>query len=175
MAQWQIVEHSRQTRLSRGIEDGVILIMDAFIFLQMEHERIEQQLDEFIESFDQMTNEKRFECTSLIFDEIKKHFTHQQSLLSRSSDDVAEFLTECSKDQNDIVEAMNDLLMSHVDDLNFGTELRKLSKSFDVHLKHYRDKLFVQYREQLSTQELRCMDSQVTDWMLGSTPANRFQ
>jgi hypothetical protein len=149
--------------------------MDAFIFLQMEHERIEQQLDEFSGSFDQMTNAKRFECTSLILDEIKKHLAHQKSLIAGSSDNVTEFLTECAQDQSDIDEAMNNLLMSHVDDLNFGTGLRRLLHSFDNHLKHYREILFVQYREQLSPQEQRCMDSQVSNWMLGSTPVNRFE
>ena len=149
--------------------------MDVFEFLEVEHHRIEEQLDEFVASYNQMSNAKRFERTALILDEIKRHFGHQNSFLSHiCNEQDAECLKECLSDRKNIIDAMDSLLMSHVDDADFREELRKLLLSFDTHLKHYRDTLFADFRQQLSPQELRNMDSQADDWMLGSAPGSRF-
>jgi len=150
--------------------------MDVFTYLEAEQQRIQQQLQEFISSYDQMPNEKRFERAALILGEIRRLLEHQKSLVSRISNDDKDtyFLKECLTDRENIVEAMDNLLMSHVDDSDFREGLRQLLRRFDTHLKHYQDKLFVAFRQQLSPQELRNMDSQATDWMLGSAFGSRF-
>lgn len=149
--------------------------MNVFEILKAEHHRIEQQLDEFVASYDQMSNAKRFERSSLIFDEIKRHFVHQETVLSHiSSEKDAECLEECLRDRKNIIAAMDNLLMSHVDDADFREGLRVLLARFDEHLKHSEDKLFANFRQQLSAQELRNLDERAADWMLGSTFGSRF-
>ncbi len=150
--------------------------MDVFKYLEAEHQRIQQQLDEFIVSYNQMSNPKRFERSSLIFDEIKRHFEHETTVVSRISNEDKDtaLLKECSADKSKINDAMDNLLMSHVNDLDFKEGLCDLLNRFDTHLEHYQDIPFVLFRQQLSRQELRCMDSQATDWMLGSAFGSRF-
>jgi hypothetical protein len=150
--------------------------MDIFLFIETEQQRIEQQLDEFIASYHQMTNEKRFERASLIVDEIRRHLEHEKTFVSRISNENKDtkFLNECLKNKEEIMDAMDFLLMSHVDDVDFREGLRKLLERFDAHLEHYNDKLFVAFRQQLSSQELASMNSQATDWMLGSEFGSRF-
>jgi len=150
--------------------------MDVFKYLEAEHQRIKQQLDEFIASYNQMSDPKRFERSSLIFDELKSHFEHETNLVSRISNDDKDtvFLKECLSDRENIVDAMDFLLMSHVDDVDYKQGLGELLLRFDAHLAHYKDRPFVAFREQLSLQELRTLDSQATDWMLGSSFGSRF-
>ncbi len=145
--------------------------MDVFELLEAGHHRIEQQLAEFIADYDQMSNAKKLERASLIFGEITKHFKHQESLISTVSNDQnvkQPFIDECLKDRKNITDAKDNLLMSHVDDADFSDGLRALLGRFDAHLKHYANKLFVEFRQQMSPQEVRTMDSQATEWMLGS-------
>src|SRR6202022_2486979 len=124
----------------------------------------------------QMSDPKRFERSSLIFDEVKRHFEHESTVISHVSNDDKDtvFLAECLSDRERIIDAMDNLLMSHVNDLDYKNGLRDLLRRFDMHLAHYQGNLFVAFREQLSLQELRMMDSQATDWMLGSPFGRRF-
>src|SRR4029450_7352266 len=145
--------------------------MDAFKLLEAEHHQIEQQLGEFIAGYDEMSNPRRLERAKLIFSEITKHFEHQQALfrsVSKAKEADRSFVEECFRDRKDIIDAMDNLLMSHVDDDDFSQGLRALLARFDAHLKQYADKLYVQFRQQLSVQELRAMDSQASEWALGS-------
>ena len=122
----------------------------------------------------QNVNAKRLERTALILDEIKRHFGHQKSFLSHMSNEQdAECLKKCQRSKT-LIDAVDSLLMSHVDDADFREELRKLLVSFDTHLKHYSDTQFAGFRQQLSPQELRNMDSRPDDWMLGSAFGSRF-
>jgi len=150
--------------------------MDIFLFLETEQQRIEQQLDEFISSYTQMTNPKRFERASLIVDEIRRHLEHQKTLVLRISNDEKDtkFLLESLKRREDIIDAIDFLLMSHVDDVDYQDGLRRLLDRFNEHLKHYKNKLFCAFRKQLSPQELGNLNSQATDWMLGSSFGSRF-
>ena len=145
--------------------------MNAFEFLETDHQRIEKQLGEFIAGYDLLSKPVKFGRASLIFGEIQKHFEREESLLSKPShekDADQAFNDECLRDRKNIVDAMDNLLMSHVDDSDFSDGLRALLEPFEAHLRHYADKLFVRFRQRLSPQELRTMDSQATNWMLGS-------
>jgi hypothetical protein len=143
--------------------------MNIFELLEADHQRIDQQLGEFITCYDQVSNAERFERASLVFDEIRKHFERQESLFPSTFNETEAdqaLMKECLKDRKDINDALDNLLMSHVDDSDFTAGLRALLEGFHAHLRHYADKLFVEFRQQLSPQVLRTMNSQATDWML---------
>lgn len=142
--------------------------MEAFALLKADDHRIERQLGELIADYERMSIAQRFEQASLIFWEIKEHFKHQESVLASTSiDKVTDkgFTDECLEDRKDIVDAMDNLLNSHVDDPDFNQGLRKLLGRFHAHLRHFADKSF---RQKLSPQQLSTINSQAVEWMQGS-------
>lgn len=148
----------------------MVKIMDAFALLEDDHHRIEKQLSDFIADYDQMSNVDRFARASVIFQQTRKHFERQKDFLLKAATEkgALAFVEECLQDRKNIVDAMDNLLMSHVDDTDFSDGLRAFLRRFDEHIRHSDEKLYIEFRQQLFPRELQIMDSSATEGMLGS-------
>lgn len=131
--------------------------MDVFKYLDLDHQRIDQQLRTLIEHYDQWPIRKVFDKSVRIFDEVRHHFELQESLLCssiRGMSDAQKMMNQCLLDRKNIQAEIDGLLMSHVDDADFKEQLQTLLMKIDNHIRLSHETLYVKLRECLSPKAL---------------------
>lgn len=131
--------------------------MDVFKYLDLDHQRIDQQLRTLIEHYDQWPIQEVFDKSVRIFDEVRHHFELQESLLCssiRGMPDAQKMMNQCLLDRKNIQAEIDSLLMSHVDDADFKEQLQALLMKIDSHIRLSHETLYVKLREGLSPKAL---------------------
>lgn len=142
--------------------------MDLFQYFEEEHKFIEERLYELEKDYDKWSAERVFVRSTKMFDAIQKHFDKQETLILKEIGNVPEMqdiVGECLSDRKQIVEAIEDLVMDHIDSNEYRSNLSKLLKSIRRHISFSDEKLYQSIREHVPADKLKSLNDAVKEEM----------
>lgn len=139
--------------------------MDIFQYFDDDNRRIEQQLREILRNGHLWPNQILFERISHVFSEIKLHCELQDSIVEsiKKCDSTSSTVAACLSDSQSIAEQMDSLLMSHIDDDDFGPGLARLLTKMEHQLQISHGKLFNQAKETIPPEEIEKINSKILE------------
>lgn len=142
--------------------------MDLFKYFEEEHKYIEERLAELETNYEQWSAERVFVRATRMFDAIMKHFDKQETLILAELRDYPAMQTvieDCLKDRKKILDAVDDLVMDHIDSLEFRGNVGKLLKLVRDHITFSDEELYKAIRANVPEQNLAAIYDAVKEKM----------
>jgi hemerythrin-like domain-containing protein len=142
--------------------------MDLFNYFEEEHKYIEERLSELEENYESWSAERVFVRATKMFEAIAKHFEKQESFVLeeiRNYPSMQTVIAECIKDRKIILDAIDDLLMDHIDSSEFRGNLGKLLKAVRRHITFSDEELYKAIRANVPEKNLLALNNAVKEKM----------
>lgn len=142
--------------------------MDLFNYFEEEHKYIEEHLAELEQNYEKWPAERVFVRSTKMFDAITKHFDKQETLILaeiRDYPSMRDTITECLQDRKGILDAIDDLVMDHIDTPEFRANLGKLLKAVRKHISFSDERLYKAMRSNVSEQKISALYDAVKEKM----------
>ncbi|MDP3509255.1 MAG: hemerythrin domain-containing protein [Candidatus Melainabacteria bacterium] len=142
--------------------------MDLFNYFEEEHKYIEERLSELEENYESWSAERVFVRATKMFEAIAKHFEKQESFVLeeiRNYPSMQTVIAECIKDRKIILDAIDDLLMDHIDSSEFRGNLGKLLKAVRRHITFSDEELYKAIRANVPEKNLSALNNAVKEKM----------
>ena len=144
--------------------------MDVFQYFEEEHKYIEERLAELEHNYKDWSAERVFVRATKMIDAITKHFDKQESLVIselKQYQELAPVISECLVDRKNIMEAIDDLLMDHIDSHEFRGNIGKLLKAVRQHISFSDHKLYQAIKANVPAEKLSELNEAVKTRMFG--------
>ena len=142
--------------------------MDLFKYFEEEHKYIEERLSELEQNYESWSAERVFVRATRMFDAITKHFEKQETFILAEIRDYPSMqatISECLKDRKSILDAIDDLVMDHIDSREFRGNLGKLLEAVRKHITFSDEELYKAIRANLPEKNLSALYDAVKEKM----------
>lgn len=145
-------------------------IMDIFQYFEEEHTFIEERLSELEHNYKDWSAERVFVRATKMIDAITKHFDKQESMVIselKQYEALNAVIAECLVDRKHILDAIDDLLMDHIDSHEFRGNIGKLLKAVRQHISFSDHRLYQAIRANVPAEKLAELNEAVKTRMFG--------
>ena len=136
--------------------------MDIFKYLQEDGESIAHRLNQTVAEFGVWPQERLFEETKKAFSSLEGHFDKERMIVKNidNSDVVVPLTVEAEAQIQAIKEAIDSIVMIHIDEPGFLNALQSLANKFNDHMSFCLDKYYAVLRAGLSAADKAHVNAQ---------------